>query len=79
MTVVSFGEGRQNLKKIFFFFLVVTGTRYQPPCKPGVSLRELRNSLVGPSLAMLSLIPTLVPILGCPYWIHIVTNQYAQV
>ena len=29
--LVSFGEGRQSLRKIF---LVVTGTRYQPPSKP---------------------------------------------
>lgn len=47
--------------------LLVTGTRYQPPCKPGVSLRELRNGLVGPSPAVLSLAPTLVPILDSYY------------
>ena len=40
--LVSFGEGRQSLRKIL---LVVTGTRYQPPSKQGVSLRELRNGL----------------------------------
>ena len=62
--LVSFGEGRQSLRKIF---LVVTGTRYQPPSKPGVSLRELRNGQVGPSPAVLSLGPTLVPILYSYY------------
>jgi hypothetical protein len=34
------GEGRQSLRKIF---LNVTGTRYQPPSKLGVSHREPRN------------------------------------
>ena len=62
--LVSFGEGRQSLRKIF---LVVTGTRYQPPSKLGVSLRELRNGLVRPSPAVLSLVPTLVPILNSFY------------
>jgi hypothetical protein len=47
--------------------LVVTGNRYQPLGKLGVSLRELRNSLVGPSTAVFSLIPTLVPILELYY------------
>ena len=44
--LVSFGEGRQSLRKIF---LVVTGNRYQPPSKPGVSHREPRNGQAGPS------------------------------
>ena len=47
--LVSFGEGRQSLRKIF---LVVTGTRYQPPSKPGVSHREPRNGQAGPSPAV---------------------------
>jgi hypothetical protein len=41
--------------------------RYQPLCKPGVSLRELRNGLIGPSPAVLSLVPMLVPILNLYY------------
>jgi hypothetical protein len=47
--LVSFGEVRQSLRKIF---LVVTGTRYQPPSKPGVSHREPRNGRAGPSPAI---------------------------
>ena len=68
--LVSFGEGRQSLRKIY---LLVIETRYQPPSKPGLSLRELRNGLFGPSPAILSLHPC---------WAHtgfvFITNQHAQ-
>jgi hypothetical protein len=63
--MVSFGEGRQSLRKIF---LVVTGTRYQPLAKPGVSLREPRNGQVGPSPAVKFFAPTLVSILYLYYY-----------
>ena len=67
--LVSFGEGRQSLRKIF---LVVTGTRYQPLSKPGVSHREPRNGQTGPSPAVVLCTKRY------PYWIHTITNQYAQ-
>jgi hypothetical protein len=54
MALGIFGKGRQSLRKIF---LVVIGTRYQPPSKPGVSLRELRNGQVSPSPAVHCLHP----------------------
>jgi hypothetical protein len=63
--LVSFVEGRQSLRKIF---LVVTGNRYQPQSKPGVSHREPRNGQAGPSPAV-NLCTK-----WYPYCIHMITN-----
>ena len=65
MALGIFGKGRQSLRKIF---LVVIGTRYQPPSKPGVSLRELRNGQVSPSPAVHCLHPRWRPY--CTLYYH---------
>jgi hypothetical protein len=67
--LVSFGEGRQSLRKIF---LVVTGNRYQPLSKPGISHWELRNGQAG----LFSVVNLCTK--WYPYCILMITNQYAQ-